>query len=506
MADYKLTAALNAATFPLVTRYQNRSVIIPQYDGKLRDPASNPQTNLDNNPQDIPQVIYCENVIPNADGILSTGLENVASPAGFPGAGVGDDVFIVRDGDVDKWFFAPAQGMNYIRSSFAVPWVSTNPLAGAPISPNIGVSLAEVNGVSYVCYANTTLLKWQDTANFIDVSGSLVGAFAGSIRSICGSGNYLIAIYADNSIKWSSLTDALDFTPSAATGAGSQIPLDMKGPPLFLSPISGGFLIHCQENTVAAVYTQNVAQPWIFREVKNSGGLAFGFAAVSRESSTGFIYQYSTYGLQQLDLRTAEIIHPQVTEFLSLGVLESFDPLTKLLSIVTDNTMVVKIAFLVGRYLVVSYGTVAQQYSHALWYDAVLKRWGRLKFLHADLFAVGGSVYALRPDGSVTLVAAMFDGSGVIIFGRYQLSRSALLCSQETELELLDASNIVTVSIAVNYNGTTVGEVLPMIEYANVDNYRKYQRQIEGVNLSYIIEGSFKLASILYTFTKGARF
>jgi hypothetical protein len=512
MADYTLTAALNAASFPLVTRYQNRSIIIPQYDGRLRNPTNNVNSVLDNNPNNIPQILFCENIIPNADGILS-----VAYTAGqisvFPGAGVADDAFLLRDGDVNTWYFCPAQGMNYVSPNFGAPWVSTNPIAGAPVVPTPQVSLAEINGVTYVAYANTALLRWETTGNFTDVSASLVGASVGGIRAICSSGNYLILVYSDNSVKWSSLTDPLDFTPSAATGAGSQIPIDMKGPPSYVSSISGGFLVHCAENTVAAVYTQNVAQPWIFREVKNSGGLAFGLAGISRESSTGYIYQYSTYGLQQLDLRTAETIHPEITEFLSLSVLETFDTLTNLLTITKDYPFWLKIAFLAGRYLCVSYGSGENNYQYAFWYDTVLKRWGKLKIDHADLFSIGGTIYVLQRDGTVRGVGAttasseLFEisGTGVAIFGRYQLSRSAGICSQEVELEVLDGTQDVTVDVVVNYNGTSLSQIFSMLEYESVDNYRKFQKQIEGQNLSYIIKGDFKLSTILYTFTRGAR-
>lgn len=514
MALYSLTAALNAASFPMVSRYQPRSVIIPQYDGRLRDPTTSTTSNADNNPSNVPQMTYCENVLPTSDGVMSVGYTNVL--ADFVGAGVcfGDDVYVLRNGDTGHWYFCPAQGRNYVTNDLmTVPWASTNPLAGLPVVA--GVSTADVDGVTYVCYANTAVLRWEGGAGFTDVSGLLLGGVvAPGIRAICGSGNYLILVYADNSVKWSSLTNPLDFTPSAATGAGSQIPLDIRGNPLYASQISGGFLVHCTENVVAAVYTQNVAQPWIFREVKNSGGLVNGFDNVSREASTGFIYQYSTYGMQQLNLRDAETIHPSVSDYIIQHVVEEFDTVTNLLSITSRGPLIYsKVAFLGGRYLCISLGPARYQYKTAVIFDVALKRWGKLKVDHSDIFArvEAGQDYALhvlKTTGAVDHV--IIDGSavadsGVLILGKYQLSRSAQLCSQELELEVLDASDDLDVFIATSYNGTTVGQILQMIEYASTDNYRKYQKQIEGENLTYIIKGSFMLATALLTVTKGAR-
>ena len=519
MAQYKFAAALNAATFPLVTRFQPRPVLIGQMDNRLRDPSSNPQSNFDNNPQNLPQVTYMENVMPTTEGCRSTGFSNVQ--AAIPGAGTPDDVYIIRDGGINSWYYMPAQGMNYVTQTFGNPWVSTNPLAGAPLGTGVDVSLAYVNGVSYSCFSQTALLQWNGV-NFVNVSGTLAGIAIGNLRSICGAGNYLIGIdAATNSIRWSSLTNPLDFVPSTITGAGNQIPLDMRGPPELLSPISGGFLIHCSENVVAAVYTNNVAQPWIFREVRNSGGIITRYG-LSKESSTGSVYMFNHYGLQSLNLRDAENIHANVTDFITDKILETFNSATNLLSISRVTQLHVKLAFVAGRYLCLSYTDVAAPYptyKYALIFDSSLKRWGKIKVDHKDIFgsgvnlndrpkSAGDGLHVLKPDGSVDQIVLderVQADSGVLILGRYQLSRTHQICSQELELEVFDSNEAPTVHIATNYNGTTVGEILAMTLHQATDNYRRYQKQIEGENLSYIIKGSFSIASLLLTTTKGAR-
>jgi hypothetical protein len=520
MAQYTLTAALNASTFPFVTRFQPRSVIIGTMDGRLRDPTSNPQNFLDNNPQNIPQVLYCENVLPSTEGIRSVAFSNVQ--AAFPGAGVPDDVLILRT-DTDTWYFSPSQGMNYVTPALGTPWVSTNPLAGAPIAVEYKVSAAYVGGFTFICYwkpgtSTGIILKW-DGATFTDITATFLGVTGSTIKAICNSGNYLIAL-SGTAIKWSSLTNPIDFTIVAGSGAGSQIPIDVRGVAIALTQISGGFLIHCTENTVASVYTQNAAAPWIFREVRNSGGL-LSWNYLARDTSAGVAYIFSSYGMQQQTLKEAENLHPILTEFISSKILETFDSTTNLLSISRVAGIYIKVAFLGGRFLCVSYGTTAAAgpFNYVLIYDITLRRWGKLKVDHYDMFQSAetspilvspfDALFVLKTDGSVDQLVIderiISTTTSVVILGRYQLSRGNQLCSQELELEVLDSNQAPTVHVVTNYNGTTLGQAIQMTLYESSDNYRHYQKQIEGENLSYIIKGQFNLATAILTFSKGGR-
>lgn len=510
MAEYKFTAALNVSDVPPVTRFQPRPVLMGQLDNRLRDPSNPPNTTLANNPQNLPSITYMQNVMPTQDGVQSVGFE--AAIAAFPGAGTGDDVFILRDVDESVFYFCPAQGRNYVATSLAGPWVSVNPLAAVP--NNATVTVAYVNGETYILYANSVLLLWDSTGPaFTDKSATLSGFVIAELRAICGSGNYMVALTYNNEFAWSSLTDPLDFVVSATTGAGRQVPVDIRGACLFLSSVAGGVIVHTLGNAVAAVYTQNSAAPWIFREIKNSGGCS-SIQLITRESSNGQVVIYGTNGLQQLDLRDAINIHVAVSDFFGFGVLETFNSATNLLSISRGNNINVKLAFLAGRYICCSYGTVAGTYTQSLIYDATLKRWGKLVVDHADIFAAAGyfnpknGLYILKTDGVVQLITLDYRvaaDSAVLILGRYQINRTHQICSQELELEVLDASDSATVHVASNYNGTTVGEVAQMTAYAASDNYRSYQKQLEGENLSYIIKGSFGLSTALITATLGAR-
>lgn len=510
MADYKFTAALNADQIPPITRNQQRSIVIAGLDNRLKNPAVSNMTNQDNNAVNMPQVIYAENVIPTSGGLKSVGYTKVQNAA-IPANARFDDIYILRDTNETTWNFSPASGYNFVCNlDFGTPWVSTSPVAGAPLATTAQFSIAYVNGVTYICYAGVYLGEW-DGAVFIDRSAALVGVAIANVKAICGSGNYLVLVTADSSVKWSSLTNPLDFTISVITGAGSQIPVDIRGPASYLTPTSGGFLIHCTSNTVAAIYTQNSAAPWIFREVKTSGGLNNDNTRVTKDGTNGQVFMYSTNGIQTLNLRDAETIHAQVSDFLGSRLIESFDSTTNIFTLTKYGTdLKVKANLLNGRYFCLSYGSVLP-YTYVLVFDLILKRWGKLKFTHVDIVTSYGdykeTMYALQGDGTVYQLI-MDDrtaaDSGVLILGRYQLNRANRICSQELELELLDATEAVTADVLVYDNGTVPSYAVHMTAAESTDNYRLFQAQVEGESLAFAIKGTFTIASAILTFTKGA--
>lgn len=516
MAEHRFMAALNAATFPFISSFQPRSVVIGGLDNRFRDPSVNLQDSRENNPQNLPQALYYENVMPINDGITSVGYEDAQDA--FPAANDANVIYTLRDANENRWLFDPAHGFNYVTQVIGDPWVSKSPRPASPIT-NV-FSIAYVNGVTYICYANNYVGHWDSGLNdFVDDSAALTGINPANTRAIVGAGNYMIAITTDNSVCWSSLTNPLDFVPSVITGAGRQIPADIRGQPIFLTQMSGGFLVHCRENTVAALYTNNAASPWIFREVVNSGGVSFPDQQLSKDVSSGKLYLLGTAGLQSMNLRDAEFMHPQLTDFLGERLYETFDTVTNLLTQTRVNGLSYRLAILAGRYMCVSYGLDSEDvFSYALIYDMQLKRWGKLALDHISLVAWPETIstltnpvkglYAHLLDGSmkqIVLDARLMTDAGVLIMGRYQLSRSYRTCSQDIELEVTDSADATTVHVAASYNGNTVGEIAQMVQHASTGNYRLYQKQLEGENLTYIIKGTFMLNSAQLTLTKGAK-
>lgn len=507
MAEYKFTAAINPATFPLVTRFQARTIIIAGLDNRLRAANSSTRDSSDNNnnPQNLPQVLYCENVMPFNEGVASVSFDAIQEQVS--GADEFDEVFMLRNENEDIVRFSPAQGLNYTTPAFGTAWTSTDPLPGAPVGDE--VSIAYVNGITFVCYANLALLQWDGT-NLNDVSASLQGVVIADIKAICGSGNYLCLLCEDLSFKWSTLVDPLDFADSSA-GAGSQIPVDIRGKPICLTSVSGGVIIHCAQNAVAAMATNNDQAPWVFREIKNAGGVS-SRKAVSTDNTSGAVFIWGTNGFQRLGLRESEEMFPSLNDFLAGRVLEEFDGSTNTLTFQRlSSNLRVKVAYIAGRYIVVSYGADVEEYDYALIYDLELRRWGKIKQGHVDCFSNFEdplqSICLLKANGvvyRVILDRREQTAAGVLILGRYQLNRTNQICSQELELELLDDEEQPSVTILSNFNGTTVGYQMSMMATGGEANYREYQGQIEGKNISFLLKGSFTLASFIITATKGA--
>jgi hypothetical protein len=513
VASNTFAAALTSTQFPLVSTMQPRSVIVPGMDGKLKPPNTPNETDIDNNPQNIPQVLYCENVMPSKDGYMSVGFLLAQDPhasAQF------DEVLTLRSDDEQSWQFSPATGNNFVVKFFGfVPW---NDLPDTPLAPGVEVSIAYVDGRTFILYSNTELLEWDPgTETFITVVPT--GIAVADMRAICGSHNHMIALTDIGEILWSSITDPTDFVADETTGAGIQIPVDLRGRGNALAPQAGGFLIFAEFNVIAAIYTHNALSPWLFREVKNSGGSS-SRRQITTDSGSGKTYLYGTNGLQDLTLKEATGVFPEVSDFLGGRLFESFNWATNALTVTRDTSLDVKLAYIAGRYLVLSYGTAPLVYTHALIWDSLFRRWGKIKFTHVDCFQGAQytprqSICFLTANGAVYRALIDFSAGvadqGVLMLGRYQLSRGHNICSQEVEVECVDGVSNFSVDVIASFDGSTpsigfgMQPVLPPSGAGGAGSYRKFQRQVEGKNLAYVIKGSFDLSSVIITVTKGAR-
>lgn len=508
MAEHKFIAALNASEIPFVSRFKQRPVVIAGLDNRLKQAnQSTRDDENDNNVQNLPQIYYAENLMPTVEGIKSVGYDAIQAQVGGTSF---DEVFILRNETEDTWFFSPAQGNNYVTPAFGTAWTSTDPLAGLPVGND--VSIAYVNGVTYVLYAGLWIGHWDGT-NFVDDTATIAlppGYTIADVKCICGSGNYLCLLMTDLSFCWSSLIDPLDFEPSLDTGAGMQIPVDVRGEAVAITQVTGGVIINCGQNAVAAMSTNNSLNPWTFREIRNAGGITTR-KAISTDNTSGALYIWGTNGFQRLSLRESETLFPEASDFLAGRLLETYSSGTLSISKLSSDFNV-KVAYIAGRFVIISYGT-GSEYSYALVFDLKLRRWGKLKTDHIDCFSqygnVKNSICFLRRNGAVNQLVlddrALAD-AGIMILGRYQLNRTNQLGSSEVECECLDNTESFSVIVSSNFNGTTVGEQATMTLAESDDNYRKFQHQLEGENLSFIFSGTFNLSTVLFTFLRGAAF
>jgi len=536
VSKQRFRGALNAAQFPLVSTLQGRTVVQPQLDNNVRTTQAFYGT-AESADYSIPQLLYCENVFPTAEGLMSVGFTPII-PA-LVGASLFDQAITLRDEDENNFLFAPAGGLNYIYTANAGVWVSTNPIDGA-----VGrqVSRAYVNGRTFICYQGLGIYEYVSGA-FTKLA--LTGIAEATIDGIGGSNNYLVA-FADIIVYWSSLINPTDFAPSITTGAGFSIPQDVKAKITAIVGTAGGFIIYTAKNAVAAVYTNNIRAPFTFKEIANAGGL-LTYEQVTGDSSSGPQYAWTTGGLQMITTQKSEPVSAEVNDFFAGKLYETWNATTKqLVQVRTSlNDFAVKITYIGSRFLVLSYGfSTSGIYSYALILDTTLKRWGKIKLDHVDCFNypypnlfgdlayddlgtvsyddLGSTSYDdlslgltsvqpskrtigfLQADGAVQILVADYSkdaNSGVAIFGKFQLIRARMMTMQRLDIECVICAGGATVNLLTSLDGKNLATVDVMQLLGTSLDTQRYAKRRTGINFAVVVEGSFALTSYMLEVT-----
>lgn len=524
MAFETFTAILNAASFPFVSDLFPRSIIVPGMDNPVRTPKQY-YGNDESANFELAQQYYCQNVMPTAEGVMSIGYSQVISA--LSGATDFDQVVVLRDTDENNFLFVPAGGKNYIYTANRGSWQSTNPIA----APNAIVTRSYVNGRTFVAYEGIGVFEYDTAAGtFNAVAFTGLPAAIATIDGVSASNNYNIC-WSGITIAWSSLIDPTDFTSSITTGAGYAIPQDVKGPIRAVVPISGGFVAYTTKNAVAALYTNNARAPFVFKEISNAGGVDSP-EQVSIDAALGYHYAYTTAGMQKITVNGAEFVDASLSDFLAGKILETFDipTLTWTVEKLTDVAKV-KVAFISGRYLVISYGKVStpQLYTHAVVLDTALNRWGKLRIDHKDAFAypypniIGEvtiappkqSVGFLQSDGTIQLLVMDYSemqDQGVFLLGKYQIVRQKMVTFQYMELENLIQAYPPDVYLITSLDGRNFDTPQALTVLYDAGNVKKYGApppdadgnivRRTGRNFSALVVGTFELSTALFTVTK----
>jgi hypothetical protein len=565
MAVQRFKVALNAATFPLLSFNASRSVCIPALDGAARTPRAflGAEDNTDYN---IPQIIYCENVLPTRSGIKSVGYQQVIAPTVNTDF---DSMFPLRDADENTVLYSPSKGKNYIYDDVAGAWgtesISTIwslTLAAGSVPADAKVTYAYVDGKTFVCYSrlksttdvDMSIMQWNSATKSLDPATSIITNLpfpVGEIDGISSSSGYLL-VWSGLTIAWAPFNGtAFDFTIYANgnyTGAGYQIPEDVQGPITAIIGMSGGFVAFTTRNAVAGSYhSQTITAPWVFREIPDAGGVD-NYEQVTVEGSLGRLHAYTTAGMQSLSLNSAEFTFPGVSDFIASRSNERYDAGTH--SIITGTASVdffTKITAVGNRYVVVSYGYYPGIFSFALVYDLALKRWGKMRIVHRDCFyytqkPVGGAItYSMLLDVSYTetlptaysgmqvagdRVAAAphalaflkasgevvlgiwsdetrTEDSAVAIFGRIQLTRASNVQLNVVELDGLKSGSI---EVMPSYDGRTFADTRILSTIVSSGDFRRAGGMIDCKNFNIIVEGSFDLSTLILEGTTSGKF
>jgi hypothetical protein len=347
MARQTFRFNLSSSEFPFLSSFYGRSIVYPQQDMHYVRPNAFTGSEADHN-IGIPQMIFCENVLPMATGYQSINYSFVYQSNQGANVVDFDNAFYLRDASENRTLFVPGIVGTAMKRYTYDPAANTwNSSAVVLSTGDVSVSVANLKGRTFIhAEFNANFYEWTGVWNVVAIP-ALVGT---NIRGLTSANAYLIAWDYDT-IYWSSTTNPVDFVPSLATGAGSEKLLSRKGRIVSCKSIEDGFIIYCEVNTLIAKYSGNIRFPWNIKEIKNSGGISSPTVAANGGDGLN-IYVYSTNGLMANGPNTATLNFATVNEFLGFRRIESWNPVTKNIDVVDlTDTPRVKLDFIANRWL-----------------------------------------------------------------------------------------------------------------------------------------------------------
>jgi len=563
MVDYVYRGNLSASQFPLVASYQGRSVVIPGPDQNYIRGLQAPEGQLINeNDKGIPQIAYAHNVMPSPEGFQSVTLtQQVAAGIGPP-----TDLSILYPVNDMPPAGGPIPVPVYIAYSrilgtmmrleqIAGVWTWSAVTVTGGLTPTlantISITSAMVNGVTYfLLNPVSTAFAWADqcrtwlwntnTFGAAPLVGTATAFGALRIRGNASCFGYHI-LWNENVIAWSSTTNPLDFTPSLVSGAGFGSIEGARGAVVAVVPHQLGLIIYTTANAVAAIYTGNARYPFQFKEITGVGGMPDYIPSgsldgaqevISNDPNTNSQYAYTSSGLQQLGINAIINVLPDITNFIAGRTFEDFNTTTHLFTRTAITTpMWKKINTVADRYLIISYGVasagIEPVFTHALIYDIITKRLGKIKFTHTYAFpllntaavslalpavSTGARYQIAFMTGAGVVATVNFDtnastlSDSVIMLGKFQHIRDNLISIEQLELE-----NVVNVTFTDIWmyspidgkTGIFSTSVIPD-HYTNTKvaggDLGAWYMHKTAMNHTIVIIGSFYLTSILLTY------
>lgn len=327
------------------------------------------------------QTFYMENVLPQVRGYSSVHAkaELAAVPPAYHGNAL-EDTYILRDEANNVALYAPAEGMNYVYDADIGEWRSY-PFPG--LLTGI-VTVAYLKGVTYICYAGVGLFTYNFYTRAMEPV-VLAGINTQAVRGVSAANQYLL-LWDANTVYWSSATEPRDFVPDLGTGAGSSGVLAVRSPITCLLPIADGFVCYTSTNAIGTAFSGDARNPWIFREIPGSAGVAIP-EHVTYDANLEAHFAWTTSGMQQVSLRRAEPIWPELTDSIARGLYSKIPALATIPVVRKFASLTVRLSSIGSRYVAISLRNSESTgpFEFAYVYDLSMERWGRIDIPHVDL-------------------------------------------------------------------------------------------------------------------------
>lgn len=403
---------------------------------------------------------------------------------------------------------------------YLIAWSAINP------GYNINLTAASTNVLSGLSPFTTpypqvgdivtgTLIPANTSILYIDALGGLVYLS----NNATGTGaTTMIKSSSPGGVFWSSTINELDFTPSLITGAGGGEVQAAAGPVTFCVTHDKGFIVYTTENAVGATYSGNTRYPFTFNDIVGCGGITSP-DLLAQEGNTGNHYAYTTNGLQLVNMGSGTVALTDVTDFISGKLFEDFDDTTKTFTLThLTQTMAKKICIVSSRYLIISYGITSL--THAIVYDLITQRYGKLKSIHTACFEVDPEIVGVitdLPRQAIGLlqtngqcISVNFDventtSNGTLILGKYQYVRARNLILDEFWIETIYNQGTFACTVMTSLDGKTISSLDTPYLYSASSGQNHYQARSEGQNLSLLLQGQFHIESGVLAFNLGAK-
>lgn len=204
MAQLKYRANLSAKVFPFLSENWGQTIIVPQYDNTAARGLTSPEDS--DQEAGIPQVYYCHNVMPNAQGFQSVGYDTLIG-AQTPLIDI-RQIFVLRDGAGNRIYFAVSTG-GYYSTNAGGNWSPATLIGNTEVAIPV-VTVAYVAGKSYIYLAGQGCYVYNFTTQQLD-SVTLTGLDIIKTQGIVASSGYLVA--------WMAPTNGKSFTITTVANA-----------------------------------------------------------------------------------------------------------------------------------------------------------------------------------------------------------------------------------------------------------------------------------------------
>ena len=530
MSRIPVRITLDSANVPMLSTASGPTVVyVKEGMAKLRQEVKPTEA-----PWELtePQLIFAENIMPIPRGLssitYSSKVSGITGVTTFSKAGL----YRTSNNAVGYWAVTTT-GKLYTSPVTGINWTERT-VGGWPTG--WGITVVKINGNTYFYVSFFGCYKFNDDGTISAIA--LTGLTPASIKGIAGAVGRLFA-YSSTFLHYCSEVDIFDFTPSLVTGAGSTQIQYVRGDILLVEGTSFGLFIYSKENVVSCQETGNIAAPYLFTDVENSAGIS-DLELVASAPGLDAAYAFGSGGLQLVNVKTATPIFPEISDFIASKVIESYDySLHKIVKSLFLDRLQVKLSYICSRYFVLSYGV--SSLTHMLVYDLALRRWGKLRRDHVDVFTVSEALTAnqfltydemvagmdmavipidetkaqvsallsnletfavMSSNGSISIVdfnvMESSTAEAVSVFGRIQLRRGRDSSLQEVQVEGLSNANFSYVGDSVTVKGTSW--IAPNELY--LDNFDEYSMtgvyfgDTVGTNHALHIEGAFDLTGL----------